>query len=111
MKKLYLTYAKSRMKAGNVMYQRKSRFLDEIPIELVLYHSAKDEARKAKKKEDFEQSYNFTVGSVVFHEVFGIGRIVDLSGNGDKASAVVDFENFGRKLLLLKYANLKPVKF
>jgi hypothetical protein len=36
---------------------------------------------------------------------------VDLSGNGDKASAVVDFENFGRKLLLLKYANLKPVKF
>jgi DNA helicase II / ATP-dependent DNA helicase PcrA len=111
MKKLYLTYAKSRMKAGNVMYQRKSRFLDEIPIELVLYHSAKDEARKTKKKEDFEQSYNFTVGSVVFHEVFGIGRIVDLSGNGDKASAVVDFENFGRKLLLLKYANLKPVKF
>jgi DNA helicase-2/ATP-dependent DNA helicase PcrA len=111
MKKLYLTYAKSRMKAGNVMYQRKSRFLDEIPIELVLYHNAKDEARKTKKKEDFEQSYNFTVGSVVFHEVFGIGRIVDLSGNGDKASAVVDFENFGRKLLLLKYANLKPVKF
>ncbi|CUU05212.1 DNA helicase-2 / ATP-dependent DNA helicase PcrA [Candidatus Thermokryptus mobilis] len=111
MKKLYLTYAKSRMKAGNVMYQRKSRFLDEIPIELVLYHSAKDEARKAKKKEDFKQGYNFTVGSVVFHEVFGIGRIVDLSGNGDKASAVVDFENFGRKLLLLKYANLKPVKF
>jgi DNA helicase-2/ATP-dependent DNA helicase PcrA len=111
MKKLYLTYAKSRMKAGNVMYQRKSRFLDEIPIELVLYHNAKDEARKTKKKEDFEQSYNFTVGSFVFHEVFGIGRIVDLSGNGDKASAVVDFENFGRKLLLLKYANLKPVKF
>jgi DNA helicase-2/ATP-dependent DNA helicase PcrA len=111
MKKLYLTYAKSRMKAGNVMYQRKSRFLEEIPIELVLYHSAKDEARKTKKKVDFEQSYNFTVGSVVFHEVFGIGRIVDLSGNGDKASAVVDFENFGRKLLLLKYANLKPVKF
>jgi DNA helicase-2/ATP-dependent DNA helicase PcrA len=111
MKKLYLTYAKSRMKAGNVMYQRKSRFLDEIPIELVLYHSAKDEVRKTKKKEDFEQSYNFTVGSVVFHEIFGIGRIVDLSGNGDKASAVVDFENFGRKLLLLKYANLKPVKF
>ncbi len=111
MKKLYLTYAKSRMKAGNVMYQRKSRFLDEIPIELVLYHNAKDEARKTKKKEEFEQSYNFTVGSVVFHEVFGIGRIVDLSGNGDKASAVVDFENFGRKLLLLKYANLKPVKF
>ncbi len=49
----------------------------------------------------------FSVGMVVMHETFGAGRILQLSGAGDDAHAIVEFRTAGRKRLMLKYANLK----
>jgi DNA helicase-2/ATP-dependent DNA helicase PcrA len=46
-------------------------------------------------------------GVRVFHETFGEGRVVEIAGQGDKAKAMVDFQKFGRKSLMLKFANLK----
>jgi DNA helicase II / ATP-dependent DNA helicase PcrA len=46
-------------------------------------------------------------GSRVWHEAFGEGRVVEVSGKGEKAKAVVDFPTAGRKNLMLKFANLK----
>lgn len=46
-------------------------------------------------------------GAKVMHTTFGEGRIVEVGGKGDKAKAVVDFTKFGRKNLMLKFANLK----
>jgi DNA helicase-2/ATP-dependent DNA helicase PcrA len=46
-------------------------------------------------------------GTRVFHELFGEGRIIEVAGRGDKAKAVVDFADRGRKNLMLKFANLK----
>ena len=46
-------------------------------------------------------------GARVSHEIFGEGRIIEISGKGDKAKAVVDFANQGKKNLMLKFANLR----
>lgn len=46
-------------------------------------------------------------GTRVFHETFGEGRVVEIAGHGEKAKAMVDFQKFGRKSLMLKFANLK----
>lgn len=48
-------------------------------------------------------------GTRVEHDVFGRGRIIDVSGRGEFAKAVVDFQRMGRKNLLLKYAHLRIV--
>lgn len=52
---------------------------------------------------------SFRVGVKVEHEVFGRGKIVELSGRGDLTKAVVDFQSSGRRHLLLKYAHLRIV--
>ena len=46
-------------------------------------------------------------GTRVFHETFGEGRIIEVAGTGEKAKATVEFPKFGRKNLMLKFANLK----
>ncbi len=48
-------------------------------------------------------------GSRVFHETFGEGRIIEVAGTGDKTKATVEFPKFGRKNLMLKFANLKAL--
>ncbi|MEN3038381.1 MAG: UvrD-helicase domain-containing protein [Candidatus Kryptonium sp.] len=115
MRKLYFSYAKRRMRAGNIFESKRSRFLDEVPDELVVYHQLKS----GRKEKDYEsKTYsikpsipNLVPGSIVEHEVFGLGVVKEISGYADNTRVVVDFHNFGRKLLLLKYANLKIVGF
>lgn len=46
-------------------------------------------------------------GVRVTHEIFGEGRVIEVSGKGDQAKAVVDFEGRGRKNLMLKFAKLR----
>ena len=46
-------------------------------------------------------------GAKVVHEIFGEGRVIEVTGRGDKAKAVVDFQRQGRKNLMLKFANLR----
>lgn len=60
------------------------------------------------KYEDESQETPVTkVGSKVFHEAFGKGRVIAIDGRGDNARAVVEFESVGRKHLMLKFAHLK----
>ena len=50
------------------------------------------------------------VGERVEHEKFGAGVILKLSGSAPDMKAVISFDSFGEKLLLLKYAKLRPEK-
>ena len=61
------------------------------------------------KKEDFvaDAPTRMRVGQTVEHERFGKGKILTLSGNASDLKAVVEFEEFGRKTLLLKFAKMK----
>jgi len=47
-------------------------------------------------------------GHMVRHELFGRGKVIEVSGSGEGRKAVVQFEDFGLKSLILKFARLRP---
>ncbi len=108
--RLYLTHADHRTLWGGSSYNPPSRFLREIPTELVEQHSSKLGGSAAKRARDAEVlefgGEEFAVGQRVLHSSFGEGRIVKLAGAGEQAEATVDFDEVGRKQLLLAYAPL-----
>jgi len=119
-KKVYITYARSRYRFGEVAYQSKSRFLEELEpstyVEVNPGGSKKGgRKRKAFYDELYQESYDdfnqerrsFRVGSRIIHEVFGRGKVLQISGNGDMQKVSIDFEEKGKKTLLLKFANIK----
>lgn len=121
-KKVYLSYSRSRYRFGEVAYQNRSRFLDEL--DEATYNEingggTKKAGRKRKSYydalyqedyDDFNQEHrSFRVGSRVTHEVFGEGKILQITGNGDMQKISVNFEDHGIKHLLTKFANLKLV--
>ncbi len=56
-----------------------------------------------------ESKSTFAIGSMVRHPQFGLGRIEELEGRGERARACVAFTQVGRKTLILKYARLQRV--
>ena len=50
-----------------------------------------------------------SVGSTLRHERFGLGKVLELTGVNENAKAVVEFETFGRKQLLLKFAKFEII--
>jgi DNA helicase-2/ATP-dependent DNA helicase PcrA len=53
---------------------------------------------------------NLSIGNVVLHERFGKGIIKELTGEQDNARATVEFDSFGRKQMLLKFAKFEVLK-
>ena len=60
-----------------------------------------------KSKENY---ISFSSGDVIKHPVFGVGRILEVSGSNEKASAKVSFNIGGVKHLMLAYVNLERVQ-
>jgi DNA helicase-2/ATP-dependent DNA helicase PcrA len=120
--KVFLSYARSRYRFGEVAYQNKSRFLDELDdstYEEVNGAAGKKAGRKKKAFYDeyYQESYddfdqerrNLRVGSRVTHSVFGMGKILQITGSGDMQRVTIAFEQVGSKQLLTKFANLKLI--
>ena len=55
------------------------------------------------------QDMGLKVGDDVAHPAFGEGVIIDISGTGEKAEAVINFAGVGQKHLALAWAPLKKV--
>ncbi len=144
MKELFLTHAKRRMRYGQMNVCRPSRFLDEIPDEILVKidrtnqnypyntHYTKNPYSSGKSYQPHQEtsySYDFVPdtpdvtsvspggnssaflnGEVVRHPLFGIGRILEVSGSNEKASVKVHFTVGGVKHLMLAYAKLERVK-
>jgi len=107
--KLVLTHAKYRRHFGSEQFCRPSRFLDEIPSELIDgYTAEEDEADLlgAYDGADLDGAADLKQGDRVEHEHFGFGRIDLLVGAGANARATVRFDLHGTKQLLLQYARL-----
>ncbi len=122
--RLYLCHAWSRTLFGSTDYYPPSRFLSEIPAELV--HAIGEDRRSGggigahrdavvgaamRSGERAGPSggaaaLGLKIGDDVTHETFGEGVIIDLEGAGDKAEAVVNFRDAGEKRLLLAWAPL-----
>ena len=108
-KKLTLSYARHRRMHGNEFYPQPSRFLDEIPAELI------DDIRLGGTvTRDFFSNPEpaadapFGPGQRVVHARFGEGTVLNLEGQGSHARVQVNFEQAGTKWLVLAYANLQP---
>jgi DNA helicase II / ATP-dependent DNA helicase PcrA len=55
-----------------------------------------------------QESVELRQGAIVKHEMFGRGKVVALSGKGDARKAVVQFDDYGMKSLMVKFAKLRP---
>jgi DNA helicase II / ATP-dependent DNA helicase PcrA len=117
--RLYLSRAIVRSAWGAPNHNPPSRFLDEIPIELVDWLrteaeqtrwtsrparplSARRSTRTARPPE--RPIPVLSAGDRVTHDAFGLGTVVATFGSGEHAQATVDFGASGLKTLLLRYA-------
>ncbi len=108
--RLYLTSAWSRMLWGSSSYNPPSRFLKEIPDHLM------ETAGRRTRRSSEAASPISTVdpgeigpGVRVRHDTWGVGTVREVTGTGDRAEAVVDFESGGRRRLLLAWAPLSRI--
>ncbi len=143
MKELILSHATRRMRYGQTLPSRASRFLDEIPHKIIekidrtnrsysfnTYTKKKGfDSEMAFKPDHDNRSYRSTTvvsdshdvcgennllslagGDVVRHPIFGIGRVLEVSGSNEKASAKISFNVGGTKNLMLAYAKLEKIR-
>ena len=105
---LYLTHAWSRSLFGASSYNPPSRFLNEVPAELVR-ELEREGSEAAEAGPGGGPAPDVSAGDTVRHERFGEGVVVEVSGRGHDAEVVVMFEAEGEKRLLLAYAPLTKV--
>jgi DNA helicase-2/ATP-dependent DNA helicase PcrA len=131
--KLYLTHARRRRRAGEVMYGRLSPFVDAIPAHLVekvttavAGESGGYPGRRVDRPGpsrsidlgmgdddlDFDAGLNqdlprFVKGEAVLHDTFGSGTIGEIAGFGRDLKVTVHFDTVGTKRLLVRYAGLR----
>ena len=113
MQELYLTYAESRRLHGQDNYNRPSRFLLEIPQDLLSEVRMKASTQGlfsggyASGSGLVEESANgMRMGQRVMHGKYGEGVVLQFEGNGERAKVQVNFAE-GAKWLMVGYANLQ----
>ena len=115
--RLYLTRAEYRSAWGSPNYNPASRFLDEIPDNLIEWRartfapkpkfvSAPPPRATGKKSSN---TISLVIGDRVAHDTFGLGTVVKISGEGDRAEATINFGQLGEKRLLLRYAPVEKL--
>jgi len=113
MQRLYITYAEQRRLYGVDTYGQPSRFIGELPTELIeevrprLSVSRPAFTSRAPAAES--PPTGMRMGSRVRHTKFGDGVVLNFEGNGPQARIQVNFESQGTKWLMLSYANLEVV--
>lgn len=130
-KKLYLSAAKRRMIQGRTQFNKVSRFVDEIPEELLdvsqNVHLKENKMEKdifsTNRKKRFRKPYqaksfappkidklSYGVGDQVSHIKFGKGIVTDVVSGGRDFEVTVDFEKCGVKKMFASFAKLKKVE-
>jgi DNA helicase-2/ATP-dependent DNA helicase PcrA len=120
--KLYLTHAESRRLHGDVNLCRPSRFIKEVPPELVEAVRMKSSisrpavggprlGRNNGRSHDVEvPDTGITLGQRVAHGKFGEGVVLNYEGQGANARVQVNFDAVGSKWLVLSYAKLEVLR-
>lgn len=106
--KIYLTHSYKRFMYGKSSYMNESRFVKELDIvdKKKPKISGVDNFFKPEKKDVYESG--FVIGDCVNHARFGLGKIVNISDDGLVAD--IEFEDFGKKSLMLNLASLEKVE-
>ncbi|MCF6765931.1 DNA helicase II [Thiotrichales bacterium 19S3-7] len=115
MQQLYLSYARVRHQYGDINYQKKSRFIQEIPEALI----EEVRLRQTHAKSQFGFGFNssvetntsvFNSGDLVSHHKFGIGVFIKEEGIGDQRRYIIDFKGgHGVKTLLARMIELEKI--
>ncbi|MEH6580598.1 MAG: DNA helicase II [Halioglobus sp.] len=109
MEKLVITYAETRRMYGNESFNAPSRFIREIPAELlqeVRLHTAI--ARPVSSLAHVEvPDTGISLGQRVYHQIFGEGVVLNFEGRGSNARVEVNFDSEGSKWLVVQYAKLQ----
>ncbi|MCX7082730.1 MAG: UvrD-helicase domain-containing protein [Methylococcales bacterium] len=111
MQQLYLTYAESRRLYGRETYPRPSRFLREIPAELLQEVRMRATISRPvnavpAKSAKFQTQGSYKLGQRVSHAKFGEGVVLQIEGEGAQERVQINFKPAGVKWLMLAYAKL-----
>ena len=109
MEKLMITYAESRRLHGSETLNTPSRFIREIPAELlqeVRLHSTVARPVSSMMQAQVPDT-ELSLGQPVYHQIFGEGVVLNFEGRGASARVQVNFDTDGTKWLVLQYANLQ----
>ena len=124
-KRLYMSFSQTRMLHGQIRYNVKSRFFDELPEESLKWLSPQVKVQpqwpahpKAawadapqtganKIAQAISQGHGWRIGETVAHAKFGEGVIINIEGSGTNARAQINFGRSGIKLLDLSIAKLE----
>ncbi|QEY59982.1 DNA helicase II [Pseudomonas sp. C27(2019)] len=120
MQQLYLTCAETRRLYGSETYNKVSRFVREIPADLLQEVRMNNSVSRPYQSTQQTQSSSmfsgadvpqteFKLGQLVQHAVFGEGVILNFEGAGAQARVQVNFANDGIKWLMVTYAKLQPL--
>jgi DNA helicase-2/ATP-dependent DNA helicase PcrA len=114
--KLIVTHAESRRMHGTEMLARPSRFLSEMPAELIdevrpRVHVTRPlyTGRPHEITPSLEEALPVKLGQRVSHPSFGEGVVISAEGSGAHTRLQVNFESAGSKWLVAAYANLTPL--
>jgi len=116
--RLYVTRAEYRSSWGSPTYNPSSRFLSEIPASLVEWNQPSTPTFNNSRVSTIRKSgpvaratgvrtttnLVLNVGDRVSHDTFGLGTVLAVDGEGDRAQATINFGSAGEKRLLLRYA-------
>jgi DNA helicase-2/ATP-dependent DNA helicase PcrA len=109
MEKLVLSYAESRRLHGSETFNTPSRFVREIPAELI--HEVRLQSTITRPVSSVMQAQvpdtGLSLGQRVYHQIFGEGVVLNFEGRGASARVEVNFGDEGSKWLVLQYANLQ----
>ncbi len=108
---LYLTYAESRRLYGTETMNRPSRFIREIPGELLqeVRLGGTISRPMVTRMAPASPDHGLSLGQRVHHDVFGEGIVTNYEGEGSQARVQVNFASEGSKWLMMAYANLAPL--
>lgn len=136
MQRLFLSRSETRSMWGQSSYNPPSRFLQEIPEELIDWKStgsatapvassanrslsagrytsggrtAASVGRSGSRIRPQREVPEVAVGDTLSHDSFGLGTVVEVTGSGDKTVAHVDFGSEGTKRLLMRYAPVQKL--
>ena len=111
MERLVISYAETRRLHGNDSFNTPSRFIREIPAELLeevrLHTTITRPASVGMAAEIVDTGLN--LGQRVYHQVFGEGVVLNFEGRGSSARVEVNFDDEGSKWLVVQYANLQAM--
>ncbi len=138
-KKVYLSHSRQRFRFGKLSYQSPSRFLAEIRSDLLdlergaripsqrsLWEATSPfdslrpsldiadarsevDVRPQRAEKDRTATPHIKIGTIVEHQFFGEGKVIEMSGKGDNERVVVLFSANQKKQLMVRYANLRIV--